>query len=42
MVEVTKGIEIGSVLYLHPSDNLGAPLVPVVFDGIGYRTWKEA
>ena len=40
-LEVTKGIEIGSVLYLHPSDNPGAPLVPVVFDGIGYRTWKR-
>ncbi|KAH0771050.1 hypothetical protein KY290_015031 [Solanum tuberosum] len=40
-LEVTKGIEIGSVLYLHPSDNPGAPLVPVVFDGIGYRSWKR-
>ena len=40
-LEVTKGIEIGSVLYLPPSDNPGSTLVPVVFEGIGYRPWKR-
>ncbi|KAH0651014.1 hypothetical protein KY284_030926 [Solanum tuberosum] len=40
-LEVTKGIEIWSVLYLHPSDSPGAPIVPVIFDGIGYRSWRR-
>ncbi|KAL3342835.1 hypothetical protein AABB24_026728 [Solanum stoloniferum] len=38
---VTKTIEIGSVLYLHPSDSPSASLVPVPFDGIGYRSWRK-
>ncbi|KAH0766351.1 hypothetical protein KY285_002222 [Solanum tuberosum] len=38
---ITKTIEVGSVLYLHPSDSPGASLVPVPFDGIGYRSWRR-
>lgn len=46
MMEVTilgvdKAAEVGSPLYIHPSDSPGAPLVPVPFDGIGYRSWRR-
>lgn len=30
-----------SFLYMHPSDNPGAALVPIPFDGTGFRSWKR-
>ncbi|KAK4728114.1 hypothetical protein R3W88_021102 [Solanum pinnatisectum] len=33
--------DINSPLYMHPSDNPGALLVLIPFDGIGYRSWKR-
>ncbi|KAH0638091.1 hypothetical protein KY289_038006 [Solanum tuberosum] len=36
------GIEnANSSLYMHPSDNPGAALVPIPFDGTGFRSWKR-
>ncbi|XP_049391483.1 uncharacterized protein LOC125855849 [Solanum stenotomum] len=36
------GIEnANSSLYMHPSDNSGATLVPIPFDGTGFRSWKR-
>ncbi|XP_009630157.1 uncharacterized protein [Nicotiana tomentosiformis] len=29
-------------LYIHPSDSPGSTLVPVPFDGIGYRSWRRS
>lgn len=34
--------ELNSPLYMHPSDNPGASLVQVPFDGVGYRSWKRS
>ncbi|XP_033513294.1 uncharacterized protein [Nicotiana tomentosiformis] len=28
-------------LYMHPSESAGLTLVPVVFDGTGYRSWRR-
>ncbi|XP_070021411.1 uncharacterized protein [Nicotiana sylvestris] len=28
-------------LYMHPSENAGSSLVPMPFDGIGYRSWRR-
>ncbi|XP_019255103.1 PREDICTED: uncharacterized protein LOC109233688 [Nicotiana attenuata] len=28
-------------LYMHPSENVGSMLVPVIFDGSGYRSWRH-
>ncbi|XP_070004128.1 uncharacterized protein [Nicotiana sylvestris] len=28
-------------LYMHPSESAGSTLVPVVFDGTGYRSWRR-
>ncbi|XP_075100974.1 uncharacterized protein LOC142176701 [Nicotiana tabacum] len=36
-----SSVDISSPLYMHPSDNLGATLVPVLFDGFGYRSWRR-
>ncbi|XP_070049731.1 uncharacterized protein [Nicotiana tomentosiformis] len=30
-----------SPLYMHPSENAGTTLVPVPFDGSGYRSWRR-
>ncbi|XP_069149155.1 uncharacterized protein [Solanum lycopersicum] len=38
---VTSGSNTNGVLYVHPSDNPGMMLVPVQFDGIGYRSWRK-
>ncbi|KAH0692446.1 hypothetical protein KY285_019543 [Solanum tuberosum] len=35
-------IDSNSPLYIHPSDNPGAMLVPVQFTGIGYRSWRRS
>ncbi|XP_019252677.1 PREDICTED: uncharacterized protein LOC109231472 [Nicotiana attenuata] len=35
-------IDAGSPLYIHPSDNPGSSLVPVPFDGVGYRSWRRS
>ncbi|XP_019239994.1 PREDICTED: uncharacterized protein LOC109219988 [Nicotiana attenuata] len=36
-----SGVDTRSPLYMHPSDNPGAALVPVPFDGFGYRSWRR-
>lgn len=38
---VDKENETCSRLYIYPSDSLGSTLVPVHFDGIGYRSWRR-
>ena len=38
---VTSGNDTNGVLYVHPSDNPGMMLVPVQFDGTGYRSWRR-
>lgn len=35
-------IDISSPLYIHPSDSPSLPLVPVVFEGIGYKSWRKS
>ena len=35
-------VEIPSPFYLHPSENASSSLLPVVFDGTGYRSWRRA
>ncbi|XP_070014862.1 uncharacterized protein [Nicotiana sylvestris] len=35
-------IDVGSPLYIHPSDSPGSSLVPVPFDRIGYRFWRRS
>ncbi|XP_075074851.1 uncharacterized protein LOC142162398 [Nicotiana tabacum] len=35
-------IDAGSPLYVHPSDSSGSSLVPLPFDGIGYRSWRKS
>ncbi|XP_019255492.1 PREDICTED: uncharacterized protein LOC109234101 [Nicotiana attenuata] len=35
-------IDAGSPFYIHPSDSPGSSLVPVPFDGIGYRSWRRS
>lgn len=32
---------VGSLLYMHPSENSGASLVSIPFDGVEYRLWKS-
>ncbi|XP_070019255.1 uncharacterized protein [Nicotiana sylvestris] len=34
-------IDSSSPLYMHPSDNPDLMLVPVPFNGIGYRSWRR-
>ncbi|TMW89362.1 hypothetical protein EJD97_017268, partial [Solanum chilense] len=49
MVEVTgqslgaggNVIDINNPLYIHPSDNPSLILVPVSFEGVGYRSWRR-
>jgi len=38
---VNAGIDTSSPLYVHPSDSPGMLLVPVQFDGTGYRSWRR-
>ncbi|KAH0738712.1 hypothetical protein KY290_037417 [Solanum tuberosum] len=35
-------IDSNNPLYMHPSDNPGAMLVPVQFTGLGYRSWRRS
>ncbi|XP_015159258.1 uncharacterized protein [Solanum tuberosum] len=35
-------IKIPSPFYLHPSENASSSLLPGVFDGTGYRSWRRA
>ncbi|XP_069149162.1 uncharacterized protein [Solanum lycopersicum] len=34
-------IDVSNPLYIHPSDNPSLILVPVVFEGVGYRSWRR-
>lgn len=34
-------LDSSSPLYMHPSENAGTMLVPMAFDGIGYRFWSR-
>jgi len=38
----TVRMDIPSPFYLHPSENAGSSLLPGVFDGTGYRSWRRA
>ncbi|KAH0715981.1 hypothetical protein KY285_008848 [Solanum tuberosum] len=38
----TVRVEILSPFYLHPSENASSSLLPAVFDGTGYRSWRRA
>ncbi|KAH0636003.1 hypothetical protein KY285_035704 [Solanum tuberosum] len=33
--------DVGSPLYIHPSDSAGSVLVLIPFDGVGFRSWKR-
>ena len=35
-------IDAGSHFYIHPSDNPGAVLVPVPFNGTGFHSWRRS
>ncbi|KAH0682365.1 hypothetical protein KY285_019899 [Solanum tuberosum] len=35
-------MDIPSPFYLHPFENVGSSLLPGVFDGTGYRSWRRA
>nr|XP_009794172.1 PREDICTED: uncharacterized protein LOC104240962 [Nicotiana sylvestris] len=37
----TSNFDSTTPLYMHPSESDGTMLVPMVFDGIGYRSWKK-
>nr|XP_016487144.1 PREDICTED: uncharacterized protein LOC107807306 [Nicotiana tabacum] len=37
-----SNIDSNSPLYMHPSDNPGAIVVPVPFNGIGYKSWRRS
>lgn len=50
MVEITdhrtnttgeNTINMSDPFYVHHSDNLAMILVPAVFDGVGYRSWRS-
>ncbi|KAH0636039.1 hypothetical protein KY290_036430 [Solanum tuberosum] len=30
-----------NAFYMHPSENVGSSIVPVLFDGSGYRSWRR-
>ncbi|XP_019246571.1 PREDICTED: uncharacterized protein LOC109226234 [Nicotiana attenuata] len=34
-------VDTSSPFYMHPSNNSGIALVPVPFDGFGYRSWRR-
>ena len=34
-------IDVNNPLYIHPSDNPSLVLVPVSFEGVGYRSWRR-
>ncbi|KAL3360867.1 hypothetical protein AABB24_014020 [Solanum stoloniferum] len=35
-------MDITSPFYLHPSESAGSTLLPAIFDGSGYRSWRRA
>ncbi|XP_049361514.1 uncharacterized protein LOC125826237 [Solanum verrucosum] len=35
-------IDLTSVFYVHPSKSAGSTIIPVLFDGSGYRSWRRA
>nr|XP_016468610.1 PREDICTED: uncharacterized protein LOC107791121 [Nicotiana tabacum] len=37
----TNNLDSANLLYMHSSESAGTTLVPVVFDGIGYRSWRR-
>jgi len=37
----TGSEDVNSSLYMHPSNNPGASLVPIPFDGTWYKSWKR-
>ncbi|XP_075101642.1 uncharacterized protein LOC107776883 [Nicotiana tabacum] len=34
-------LDTSSPMYMHPSESAGSVLVPVAFDGTGYRSWRR-
>ncbi|XP_070017233.1 uncharacterized protein [Nicotiana sylvestris] len=39
--EIQSTIDVSSPLYIHPCDSPGLVLIPVPFDGLGYRSWRR-
>ncbi|XP_019248617.1 PREDICTED: uncharacterized protein LOC109227881 [Nicotiana attenuata] len=39
--EIQSTIDVSSPRYIHPSDSPRLVLVPVPFDGLGYRSWRR-
>ena len=37
----TVRMDFSSPFYLHPSENACSSLLPAVFDGTGYRSWRR-
>jgi len=35
-------MDITSPFYLHASESAGSTLLPAIFDGSGYRSWRRA
>ncbi|XP_075111822.1 uncharacterized protein LOC142181981 [Nicotiana tabacum] len=40
-VEIQSTIDVSSSFYIHPCNSPGLVLVPVPFDGLGYRSWRR-
>ncbi|KAH0689759.1 hypothetical protein KY290_017954 [Solanum tuberosum] len=38
----STSIDMSDPFYVHPSDNPGSLIVPVPFDGMGYRSWRRS
>lgn len=36
-----KTLDSISPLYMHPSESAGSMLVPIAFDGTGYKSWRR-
>jgi len=34
-------VDLNSVFYMHPSESAGSAIIPVIFDGSGYRSWRR-
>ncbi|XP_019223747.1 PREDICTED: uncharacterized protein LOC109205485 [Nicotiana attenuata] len=40
-ISVRDVMDSTNFLYMHPSKNVGSTLVPIPFDGVGYRSWRR-
>lgn len=39
--QAPQAIDSNEPLYMHPSENAGSSIIPVVFDRTGYRSWRR-